>query len=209
MQAPGQAMQTSVCGKQQHQQPQKQLVLPEDLDQPVLPQLPMVGSRVLLSLQQTQQPQPQAAHLFLQEHKQELQTTTQQVEDICRRISAPRLISALSEFDAEMMLQRLGAMETCARIARKAVRSVNAQHPSSPPAKRPCHQVHFHPPVSAVACSMRTRWPVHEQPRNEAEVNAANQIQMPRVLTVLIIIRGVPFPIRAVFTNLWRGGMPY
>lgn len=154
-------------------------------------------------LRQTHQPQPPPAQLSLQEHKQQLQTTAQQVEDICKRISAPCLFSALSEIDAEMMLNRLGAIETCARLARKAVRSVNVQHPSSPPAQRRCQQVHCHP--LAVACSWWTRWPHHVQPQNEAEVDVANSVQQPHVLTVLGI-SAVSFSIPAVFTNLWQDG---
>lgn len=151
MQAPGQAMQTSVCGQQQPQQPQDQLLLPEGLE-PLMPRLPMAGNRALPSLQQTQQPQPQPAQLSLQEHKQQLQTTAQQVEDICQVFTAPWSFSALSDIDAAMMLNRLGAIETCARIARKAVRRVIIQHPSSPPAQRHCREVHSHPLVHLRLC---------------------------------------------------------
>lgn len=125
---------------------QNQPQLPQDLIQPLMsgPTL-----SVNVALPTLQQPQPRPALLSPQEQQQQLQNAALQVLALCKSISKTNLPSALHEIDATMMLRQLDDIETCARIAKKAIRNVTVQHLSSPPAQRPCRQVRSHQLVCA------------------------------------------------------------
>ena len=134
------------------------------------PQLQLPVSRTLPS---SYQPQTHPPPLSVQEQQQQLQRVAQQVQALCRTISAAMLDSGLNEIDATMMLSQLGEIEDFARIAKKAVRNANAQHPISPPAQRLCRQVCSCSLACAASRSvMLTRRYRDENSRNAVEATA-------------------------------------
>lgn len=158
--------QNGVCGKDQPQQRQNHLLLPQGASQLLISRLQLPVDRAMSSTQQTQ---PQPAPLSVQDQQQQLQNAVQQVQALCDTISAPWLNSGPSEIDAVRLLSQLGAIEEFARIAKRTIRNANVQHPSSPSAKRLCREVRSRPHVCAASRSvMLKRWSRPENSRNAA-----------------------------------------
>lgn len=197
MQASGQAMNggpNAVSGQQQSQQRQDHTLPLPDLAQP------SPVDQALSPMQQPQQPQPQPAPLSFQDQQQQLQAAVCQVQDLCQRINTPWLSSLISEIDAVVMHNQLGAIEECARIAKDAVRNVFIQYPSSPPAQRLSQQVSHNPLVRAVSGSMvLTRWPRHEQVTMQSTEMWHIIISAQKVHTSFSVHRTRPFSSAAVF----------
>ncbi len=172
LQVPGKAFskggQNGAFGKDQPQQLQNQLLPPQGENRLLTSRLQLPANRALSSAQQTL---PQPAPLSVQDQQQQLQNAVQQVQALCQTISMPRLNSGLSEIDAVMTISQLDAIEDCARIAKKAVRSANAQHPSSPPAQRLCRKVCSRPHVCTASRSVMLKMSRHNT-RNAAEASA-------------------------------------